>query len=77
MQTIYKRLGKRIRKVRQDNGVSQAALAKRVGFSRVSVVNIEAARQRLQVHDIVHFAYALGQNPEQLMSKVWPRPRPG
>jgi transcriptional regulator with XRE-family HTH domain len=71
MQLIYKRLGRRIRKVRQENAVSQAALAKKVGFSRVSVVNIEAARQRLQLHDIAHFAKALRMRPGRLLDPVW------
>lgn len=76
MQRIYQRLGKRIRKVRQDNAMPQAILAKKVGFSRVSVVNIEAARQRLQVHDIAHFAKALKMNPDKLMKSVWAEPKP-
>lgn len=40
--------------------VSQESLAKRVGLTRASVVNIEAGRQRAPIHTLWHLTEALG-----------------
>ena len=42
---ICERLGELIRAAREDAGISQAELGRRVGLSRPSVANLEAGRQ--------------------------------
>jgi transcriptional regulator with XRE-family HTH domain len=71
MQQIYERLGKELRRIRQKKAMTQSALSELVGFSRVSIVNIEAARQRIQLHDIENFARVLGVPPGRLLCDVW------
>jgi len=48
--TLYRILGGRIREARDAIGISQAKLAKKLGMTRTSIVNIEAGRQRPPLH---------------------------
>ena len=57
---LYRLVGQRIRAARRQAQVSQAGLAERLGLSRVSVVNIEAGRQRAPLHVLWQIAEALG-----------------
>ena len=59
---LYRELGRRIRRARERNseGLSQDALAKRLGISRASVVNIEGGRQRAPLHLLWQIAEVLG-----------------
>lgn len=52
---------------RQIAGLSQEALAKRVGMSRTSVTNIEKGRQQIPLHMLYAFADALGVEPAALL----------
>ena len=47
---LYRLVGERVRKARKRLGISQEDLAKRLGKTRTSIVNIEAGRQRPPVH---------------------------
>ncbi len=49
-EILYKLLGKKIRDKREKSGLSQSKLAGKLKMSRVSVVNIEAGRQRPPLH---------------------------
>jgi DNA-binding XRE family transcriptional regulator len=44
---------------RSQLGLTQNALATRLGISRASVANIEAGRQRIALHQAIDFAAAL------------------
>jgi transcriptional regulator with XRE-family HTH domain len=68
---LYRELGRRIRQARQRNGekLSQDALAKRLGISRASVVNIEAGRQRAPLHLLWQIAELLGTDLTQLIPR--------
>jgi transcriptional regulator with XRE-family HTH domain len=68
---LYRELGRRIRKARERNGekLSQDALAKRLGISRASVVNIEAGRQRAPLHLLWQIAELLGTDLTQLIPR--------
>lgn len=50
---FYVRLGYNIRLFRTKAKKSQEALADYLGLSRVSVVNIEKGKQKIQIHDLV------------------------
>ena len=52
----YVSLGRGLREARTDANLTQAAVASRLGVSRVTVANIEAGRQRLAVHQLVAYA---------------------
>jgi transcriptional regulator with XRE-family HTH domain len=68
---LYRELGRRIRQARECNGerLSQDALAKRLGISRASVVNIEAGRQRAPLHLLWQIAELLGTDLTQLIPR--------
>jgi DNA-binding XRE family transcriptional regulator len=59
---LYRELGRKIRQAREQEGewLSQDALAKRLGISRASMVNIEAGRQHAPLHLLWQLAELLG-----------------
>ncbi len=68
---LYRELGRRIRQARERNGegLSQDALAKQLGISRASVVNIEAGRQRAPLHLLWQIAQLLGTDLTSLIPR--------
>lgn len=54
------RVGRTIRVLRKSSGMSQADLAREIGLSRTSVVNIEAGRQRPTIDTLDAVGVALG-----------------
>lgn len=52
VEPCYVRLGKAIAEQRAILGITQTALAKKLGISRPSLVNMEAGRQRILLHHI-------------------------
>src|SRR5438270_13581022 len=58
---LYRELGRKIRQARERQGerLSQDALAKQLGISRASMVNIEAGRQRAPLHLLWQIAEVL------------------
>lgn len=42
-----------------------------VGYTRTSLVNIEAGRQRLPMHQVEEIAKALGTTPRNLLKGIW------
>lgn len=57
---FYRELGRRIAARRSFLRITQAEVGERMGVSRASVANIEAGRQKLQVHQLYAIARALG-----------------
>jgi len=62
IQALYKAIGRKIREARERSAdeISQNRLAKRLGVSRASVVNIEAGRQHAPVSLLWKIANTLG-----------------
>ena len=56
---IYREVGRKIRQTRENQHLSQDSLAKRLGISRTSMVNIEAGRQRAPLHVLWQIAELL------------------
>lgn len=71
IEPVYRALGCRIEVMRTTLGISQEELAKRVGLARTSVVNIEAGKQRILLHDVEAFAKAFGTSPKHLLRGTW------
>ncbi|MCB1129554.1 MAG: helix-turn-helix transcriptional regulator [Verrucomicrobiae bacterium] len=61
--------GARIREARGKK-LTQEELAKATGLSRVSVVNIEAGRQKLLLHHVFRIAEALGLSVSDLIAPL-------
>lgn len=57
--------------LRTTLGWTQEDLAKKIGLTRTSVVNIEAGRQRVLLHDIEKIAGAFGSTPKHLLRGIW------
>lgn len=71
MSTLYQRLGYALRDQRLKLWYSQADVAKKVGLTRTSVVNIEAGRQRIRLDQVEDFARALRLRPIQIAKAIW------
>jgi transcriptional regulator with XRE-family HTH domain len=71
IQPIYVRVGAQIARTRHFLGITQIALAKRIGISRQALNNIEAGRSRLQLHHIDEAATALKVKPTELLRGIW------
>lgn len=67
---IYQKLGAAIRERRTALGLSQAALAERVGLGRTSITMIELGSQALQIHQLFEIAAALKISTDSLLKKV-------
>lgn len=59
IEVFYRELGRRLAARRRGIDATQADVADRLGTSRASVANIEAGRQKLQVHQLYDLARAL------------------
>lgn len=64
------RLGTEIRAARNRQGLTQAALADRLGLRRTSVTNIEAGDQGLPLETFLDLAAALGTTPQDLLGRA-------
>lgn len=71
VEPVYRMFGMKMEQLRTMLGFTQQEVAKRVGLTRTSVVNIEAGRQRILLADVEKFAAALGTTPRHLMRGIW------
>jgi DNA-binding transcriptional regulator YiaG len=56
--------------LRSDLGLTQGALADRLGWTRDAVANAECGRRRLRISDLIMIAQALRMEPEALTRKI-------
>lgn len=71
IEKVYKQLGKMIAHRRNELGMSHGALAVKVKMSRPSVINMEAGRQRIQIHRMMELENALGYPTGYLLLKLF------
>lgn len=71
IEPCYRALGARIQMIRETLDMTQEQLAQRVGYVRTSVVNIEAGRQRVPMHQVEEMARALSTTPRNLLKGIW------
>ncbi|HVN75227.1 MAG TPA: helix-turn-helix transcriptional regulator [Thermoanaerobaculaceae bacterium] len=64
---FYVELGKRIKHVRQQKGLTQQALADAIMLTRTSITNIECGRQPVMTHHLVRIANTLGVEVHTLL----------
>ncbi|TFV33956.1 XRE family transcriptional regulator [Streptomyces sp. T1317-0309] len=67
---LYRRLGAYLRTVRQSRGIAQEDLARAVKLTRGSIANLEAGRQRIQVHTLIAACHALGLDPADALARA-------
>lgn len=71
IEPIYMAIAARVRMIRETLDMSQADLAKKLGYTRTSMVNFEAGRQRLPLHQLQEIAKALNTTPRNLLKGIW------
>jgi len=71
VEPVYRAIGVRCEMLRSALGWTQAELAKKVGYERTSIVNIEAGKQRLPVHQVEEIANAMGTTIKHFMRGIW------
>ncbi|MNJ97107.1 anaerobic benzoate catabolism transcriptional regulator [compost metagenome] len=64
---FYQQLGDALKEARIKSGQSQESLAEAMGLSRVTIVNIEKGRQKVQVHNLVEAANFLNVDVASLI----------
>lgn len=67
IDAFYLEIGERVRGARLENNRSQRSLAEGVRMSRASIGNIEAGRQRIQVHTLATIGHELGCSLHRLL----------
>lgn len=66
--TIQEGIGKRIRSLREESGMSQTELASKVGYKdKTSIAKIEAGKVDLPQSKIFAFAKSLGTTPSYIL----------
>ena len=66
-EALYRVFGRRLREIREMKHVAQQELATLSGLSRSSIANIESGKQRVLLHQVLHFAEALQVAVAQLV----------
>jgi transcriptional regulator with XRE-family HTH domain len=63
----YREFGRLLREARRSAGLSQVAVATRVGLNRTSIANIESGRQRFPFHMLFRLCEAVGVAPTSVL----------
>lgn len=64
---FYKNLGESIRDLRKKEKLSQETLANHLNLSRISIVNIEKGKQKVQIYTLYNIAKYLKVSMDNLM----------
>jgi transcriptional regulator with XRE-family HTH domain len=59
-----------LRQAREDAGLSQRALARKLGVHASWVAKVELGERRLDVVEFIQVARALGRDPKRLFARV-------
>ncbi|MDI3329029.1 MAG: helix-turn-helix transcriptional regulator [Alicyclobacillaceae bacterium] len=64
----WEQIGQKIRKAREEVGITQEALAKHLGVSRPVVSNIEAGKRPIDLDELLKIADYLGHSPQYFLN---------
>ncbi|GAB3910103.1 helix-turn-helix domain-containing protein [Mucilaginibacter boryungensis] len=70
-EKVYLRLGTLLRFYRKKKGLSQDDIARHIGLSRISIVNIEQGNQKIQLHDLLDLLLLLNIDPTELFNPLF------
>ena len=74
---LYRRLGRAVADRRRELGLTQSAVAEKLGLSRASLANLENGRQRIMVHQLFALVNALRlKSILELVPEAWAPPEP-
>ena len=65
---LYADFGKRVRELREQQGLTQDALAEMAGISRPYLAQIEAGKRRMALHVAWNVAQAMNRSIEELLA---------
>lgn len=68
--SLYKEIGRRIKEFREERGITQQEISDNIHLSRTSITNIEAGRQKIQIHILYQIATLLKVEPNQLLPNI-------
>jgi transcriptional regulator with XRE-family HTH domain len=69
-EKIYEELGRRIKAAREKEGINQEVVAQYLDLSRVSISNIEAGKQKVQLHTLLDIVKLLHINMDELLAPL-------
>ena len=69
---IYKNIGKKIQKAREEAGLSQDELASRLGYTQAALSNYELGKRRLYLANIEQIALALNKPLSYFLEELAP-----
>lgn len=67
MDIVSFRIGLKVEELRESKSISQVDLAKKIGISRASMINIEAGRQGVIMRRLYDIALALNVSVAELL----------
>ena len=67
MSSFYKKLGERIRKLREEAGLSQEEFSKKIGISRVSISQLEKGERKISAEEIAKISKIFNITPDNLL----------
>lgn len=67
MSGFYRKLGERIKKMREDIGFSQEELSKRLGINRISLSQIEKGQRKITAEEIFKIAKIFNISPDNFL----------
>lgn len=67
---FYIRLGARVKSIRRKSKIKQETLAKALGFSRISIVNVEQGTQKIQIHTLIELSNILNVSLTELLPSL-------
>ena len=68
MSVFYKKLGARIKRLREKTGLSQAEFAEKIGISRVSVSQLEKGQRKISAEEITRISKLFNISPDNLLA---------
>jgi len=71
VEDCYRLIGEVMCEMRERLGITQTDLAKKLGWTRASVCNIEGGMQRVMMHDLDRIAVALCIPVHDLLLPTW------
>lgn len=69
-KAIYTKLGENIKQYREAAKIKQELLASYIGLTRISIVNIEQGKQKVQIHTLLEIAKYLQIPVAQLLEPL-------
>jgi transcriptional regulator with XRE-family HTH domain len=63
---LHQLFGQNVRRIRQEQGLTQADLALKAGINRSYLVGVERGQRRISMENIAKIAHALNVDPDVL-----------